>query len=485
MSNNIKSKTVSGVGWSFAESILGQGVTFLVGIVLARLLSPDEYGLIGIITIFVTVLDSIVDAGFSNALIRKKEVSNSDYNTMFIANMAMSVLLFALLFFSAPAIADFFNRTELIPLTQAMASIIILHALSITQNTILVKKLDFKTRTKAALISSVLSGVIGIVMAFTGFGVWSLVGQQVSRRLLATFCLWFFNRWWPNFTFSKESFHYMWGFGWKILVSNIINNLWNELYQVVVGKCYSPATLGQYTRAREYARLLSANLTTVVQRVSFPAMAELQDERARMTAAYRKIIKVTMFVTAISMIFMGAVSEPLVYCLIGPKWHEASTYLPIICVTLSMYPLHAINLNMLQVENRSDLYLKLEIIKKAILIAPLCVGIYVDIYWMLITSVGTGIISFFLNSYYSGMKLGYTSWMQLRDVIPSYAIAFTLAVAVYFLKFIPISYFIILPLQIGVGSVLFFLLMHFIKLEEFTEIKHIATSFFNKLKKKK
>lgn len=485
MADSIKAKTVNGVGWSFAESILGQGVTFIVGLVLARLLSPDEYGLIGIITVFVTVMDSIVDAGFSNALIRKKEVSNDDYNTMFLTNMGMSVLMFFALFFSAPLIADFFNREELIPLTQAMASIIIFHALSITQNTILMKRLDFKTRTKAALISSVLSGVIGIGMAFTGLGVWALVGQQVSRRLFNTLLLWFYNRWWPSLRFSSESFHYMWGFGWKILLSTLINNIWNELYQVVVGKCYSPATLGQYTRAKEYSRLFSANLTSVVQRVSFPAMAELQDNKARMTAAYRKIIKITMFVTALCMICMGAISEPLLYCLIGPKWLEAATYLPLICLSMSFYPLHAINLNMLQVENRSDLYLKLEILKKSISVGPLFIGAYYNIFGMLIATVVVNIICFFLNSYYSGKKLGYTSWMQLGDVMPSYLLAFALGGAVYFLKFLPVSNFVILPLQVLSGIVLFLIVTHFVDFEEYREIKNIAAQFGKKFFHKK
>ena len=321
---SLKDKTVKGTFWSAADAFLGQGVTFIVGLVLARLLSPAEYGLIGICTIFITVMSGIVDSGFSNALIRKKDTTNEDYNTMFITNMVASVVLYLLLFFCAPLIAKFFARPELVSLVRAMGLYLILQALSITQVTILTKRIDFKTKTKASLISAVLSGAIGIGMAFAGFGVWSLVGQQLSKQLLYSVCLWFLNKWWPNFTFSRESFRYMWGFGWKLMASGLLNNIWNQLYQVVVGKFYSPATLGQYSRAKEYAHIFSSNFTTIIQRVTYPALSEVQDDKTRMVAAYRRVIKVSMLVTCVCMLSMGAVAEPLIYCLIGEQWHEAA-----------------------------------------------------------------------------------------------------------------------------------------------------------------
>ena len=470
---SLKNKTVNGVGWSAADAILGQGVTFLVGIVLARLLSPTEYGLIGIISIFIVVLNGVVDSGFANALIRKQDTTNDDYNTMFFTNLSFSILLYIGLFFCAPLIASFFDRAELVDLTRVMGLVLIVNALCHTQVTILTKRVDFKTKTKASLTAAITSGIVGIVLAYCGLGVWSLVAQQLTRQLLYAICLWCFIKWVPTLSFSVESFKYMWGFGWKMLVSGLLNNIWNQLYQVVVGKFYSPATLGQYSRSKEYANLLSMNFTTIIQRVSYPVLSELQDNRERMVNGYRKIIKMTMFVTAVSMISMGAVAEPLIYCLIGPQWHEAATYLPLICISLSLYPLHAINLNMLQVQGRSDLFLILEIIKKAIAIGPICLGIFVGIQWMLVGSIVTGFVSFFLNSYYTGKKLQYSLWMQLRDVAPSYAVAFTIALAVYFLKFLPISYFIILPIQILVGIVVGFIVCELFKLSEYTDLKHI------------
>ena len=482
---SLKDKTVKGTFWSAADAFLGQGVTFIVGLVLARILSPEEYGLIGICTIFTTILTSIVDSGFPNAIIRKKNATDDDYNTMFITNMVASIAFFMLLFFCAPLIARFFARPELVDLLRAMGLILIFQALSITQVTILTKRIDFKTKTKASLISAILSGVIGITMAFTGFGVWSLVGQQLSKQLLYTICLWALNKWWPSFNFSKESFRYMWGFGWKLILSGLLSNIWNQLYQAVVGKFYSPATLGQYTRAKEYANIFSSNLTTIIQRVSYPVLSEIQDDKARMVSAYRNIIKVTMFVTAVTMISLGAIAEPLIYCLIGEQWHEAATYLPLICIAMSMYPLQSINLNMLQIQGRSDIYLYLEIIKKIIAVGPILLGIFVNIYWMLIGVVIQSIISFFLNSYYTGRSLQYSSWRQLLDVAPSYGVALVIAVSVYFLKYLPLSMWIILPAQLLVGALVFLILNERLRLEEYLNVKAIVIEFLNaKLKKK-
>lgn len=481
---SLKNRTIKGVGWSAVDAFLGQGVTFLVGLILARLLSPDEYGLIGICLVFTTVLNGIVESGFSNALIRKKTATDEDYNTMFLTNLVMSIVLYILLFFSAPSVADFFHREELTALVRATGLVLFFNALSITQVTILTKKIDFKTKTKASLSSAIISGVIGISMAFLGYGVWALVAQQLARQLFYTLSLWLLNRWWPKFTFYKDSFRYMWGFGWKLLLSGLLNNIWNQLYQVVVGKFYSPATLGQYTRSKEYANIFSSNITTIVQRVSYPVLAEIQDDKQRMVEGYRKVIKMTMFVTAICMISLGAVSGPLIYCLIGEKWHIAATFLPLICISMSLYPLHAINLNMLQVQGRSDIFLYLEIIKKVIAVIPLSIGIFIGIYWMLVASIGTGIISYFLNSWYTGKSLGYSSLKQLKDVAPSYAIALAIALSVYFLKFLPFSYWVILPLQIIVGALVGIIICELIHMTEYVECKKMLMKVMASVKNK-
>lgn len=267
------------------------------------------------------------------------------------------------------------------------------------------------------------------------------------------------------------------------MVSGLLDKIWTQLYQVVVGKFYSPATLGQYSRSKEYAHFFSSNFTTIIQRVSYPVLSEVQDDKARMISGYRKIIKLSMFVTAICMISLGAVAEPFIYCLIGPKWHQAATFLPLICISMSLYPLHAINLNMLKVQGRSDLFLILEIIKKFIAIGPLCLGIFVDIYWMLIGSIIAGVIAFFLNTYYTGKSLHYSSWMQLRDIAPSYGVALLIAISVYFFKYLPISYFIVLPIQILVGVGVFFIICESVQLKEYKELKSIVLNYVRKIKR--
>lgn len=481
---SLKEKTVKGVGWSAADTFLGQGVTFIVGLVLARILSPEEYGLIGIVTIFTTIMLGFVDSGFSNALIRKHEVSDEDYSTLFFFNLVVSIIMFALLYIGAPAIAYFFERPQLVLLTRVMGLLLIFQAISIVQYTILSRKIDFKTKTKASIISAISSGVIGIGMALTGFGVWSLVSQQLSRQFIYSICLWIFNKWWPKLKLSIDSFKYMWGFGWKLMLSSFLDRVWTQLYQAVVGKYYSPATLGQYTRAKEYASIFSSNLTSIVQRVSYPVLSQVQDDKERLVSAYRRVIKATMFVTAIIMLSMGAVSEPLLYCLIGPQWHEAAVYLPLICVSMSLYPLHAINLNMLQVQGRTDIYLYIEIIKKIIAVLPLCLGIFVSIYWMLIGTIITGIIAFFLNSFYTGKSLGYTSWHQLKDVAPSYGIAFIIALSVYFFKYLPVSNWIILPIQVVVGATVGYIVCEKTQLEEYIEVKGIVMQYASKFVKR-
>lgn len=482
--HNLKDKTVKGTFWSAADAFLGQGVTFLVGIVLARILSPAEYGLIGIVMIFTIILSGLVDSGFSTALIRKKDTTDKDYNTMFITNMAMSLLVYALLWVGAPAIAHFFERPELVSITRVTGLMLIFQAASITQVTILTKRIDFKTKTKASVVAAVVSGAVGIGMALMGFGVWSLVGQKLTNTFLYSVCLWALNSWWPNGTFSRNSFHYMWGFGWKMMVSGLLEHTWNQLYQIVVGKFYSPSTLGQYTRSREYANIFSYNITAIIGRVTYPVLSEIQDDKDRMVSAYRRIIKTSMFATVVLMFSLGAVAEPFIYCLIGPQWHEAATYLPFICISMSLYPLHAINLNMLKVQGRSDIFLYLEIIKKVIAIGPICLGIFVNIYWMLIGTIITGVISFFLNTYYTGKKLGYTSWMQMADIAPTYGLGIVVALSVYFLKYLPLNNFVILAMQIAIGACVFFAICEFVKMQEYVELKGIAASTIKKLLKK-
>lgn len=479
---SLKDKTVKGVAWSGIDNVAQFGVSFIVSIVLARLLSPDDYGLIGIIAIFTAVCQALINGGFTTALIRKKDATDKDYNTAFIVNLGASLLLYVLIYLLSPFIAVFFHREELVALTQVSSLGMIIGALAMVQQTRLTKRIDFKTQTMITIFSSVTSGIVGISMALMGFGVWSLVAQGLSSQGLRTILLWVVNKWVPQLRFSSESFHDLFGFGWKMMVSGLLDTVWKELYQVVVGKFYSPATLGQYTRAKHFSTLFSSNLTTVIQRVTYPVLSSIQDDKERMVAAYRKMIKTTMFVTSISMFFLGAISEPLLYCLIGPKWLEAAVYLPLICISGSTYPLHAMNLNMLQVQGRSDLFLGLEIVKKTIALGPLFIGAFVGILPMLYANMITTILAFFLNSYYSGKFLGYSSWMQIKDIAPSYGLASLVALCVFCLKYLPITYWLTLPLQILLGCAIVVLVCKRTQMEEYLELKAMVEPYLKKIK---
>ena len=475
---SLKDKTVKGVAWSGIDNMVQMGVTFVVSIILARLLSPDDYGLLGIVTIFTHVCQQLISAGFTTALIRKPNATDDDFNTSFIVNLGLSIFFYTVIFLCAPMIADFFHREELVDLTRVSSLGMIIGALAMVQQTRLTKRIDFKSQAKITFIASITSGLVGIVMALLGCGVWSLVVQHLVSNGLRTILLWEVNKWIPQLRFSSKSFHELFGFGWKMMLSAILDTVWKELYQVVVGRFYSPATLGQYTRSKHFSQLFSKNLSTVIQRVTYPVLSNIQNDRERMLSAYRRIIKVTMFITAISMFALGAVSEPLLYCLIGPKWHEAATYLPLICLTGSTYPLHAINLNMLQVQGRSDLFLGLEVIKKIIGIAPLAVCYFYGIMPMLCVSVITTTIAYFLNSYWSGKHIGYSSWQQICDFAPSYGAATLIALSVWFLKYLPITPWLILPLQIIVGTVVFFLITH--KMEGYKEVRSMLMPMLRK-----
>ena len=465
------------------DNIANQGVTFLVGLVLARLLTPHEYGLIGYIMILVAVFNSIVDSGFSNALIRKKDAGQTDYSTAFIFNLAVSVVLMAAMYLLAVPFSRFFREPQLVLLVRVMSVIIIINALALVQRTRLVKNVDFKTQTKASLISSLTSAGVGLGMAFGGLGVWSLAGQQISRQLVNTVCLWILNRWMPSREFSRSSFREMFGFGWKLLVSGLIDTVWREISQLVIGKCYSTETLGQYTRGKQFSDIFSSNMTSIVQRVSYPVLSSVQDERERMREGYRKIIRTTMLASFVLLFGLAAVADSLVVVLIGPQWREAAHYLQILCFSACLHPLHAINLNMLQVQGRSDLFLKLEIVKKIIAIGPLLLGIFIGIDWMLWGWVVTGIISYWLNARYSGTLIGYPIKAQIKDILPSFGVAAVMAVCVFPLSLLDLRPIWTLPVQLCAGAAIVIGLCEALRLPEYAEIKDTALGFLRRNKK--
>ncbi len=486
MSELLKEKTIRGVGWSALDNVLSYAMTFVIGVILARLLSPDDYGLIGLIGIFTGICNCFINAGFSNALIRKKEATSDDFNTVFICNFVMSIVMYGVVFAFAPLIATFFGRSELIVLTRVSSLGMIIGALGIVQSAQLSRRIDFKTQTKITIISIIVQGIVGITLAFSGFGVWALVWQGITSSIIRTLLLWLYNHWIPSLYFSMQSFRELFGYSSKLLAGSLIESVWEQLYQVVIGKCYTPAMLGQYTRATGYSTLFSTNLVGVVRRVSFPALSQIQDDAQRLKGGYKRIIKITMLFTFSCTLLLAAIAKPLLIVLVGFKWLPAATFLQIICFRAMLHPVHSLNINMLQIVGRSDLYLRIEIIKKILHVGPLLLGIFINIYWMLIGSVFHGFICYYINAYYSGQFVNYNMREQVRDITPSFIIAFLVSLIVWLIGVgmermlgatSTIEYTIILFLQIVIGVIFLYKLYQRYNLPEYQELKSIFNEY--------
>ncbi len=482
---SLKQKTVSGLLWSFIDQFANLGITFIAGIILARLLSPREFGLIGMITVFIAVSESFINSGFSSALIRKKDCTDTDFSTVFYFNLVAGILFFFILFFSAPAIAGFFDEPQLEAIVQVLGIILIIDSLTLIQRTILTKRIDFKLQARISVIASLGSGIVAIVMAFNGFGVWSLVVQRLLRQGLNSLFLWLWNRWRPLWVFSKQSFKELFGFGSKLLISGLIDTIYRNIYYLVIGKYFSAQELGYYTRAEGFKNLPSQNLNSIVSRVTYPVLSSIQDDIPRLRNNYQKLIRSVMFITFILMLGMAAVAEPMIHTLIGAKWEPAIIYLQMLCFVGMMYPLHALNLNMLQVQGRSDLFLKLEIIKKLIAIPTIIIGIFWGIKIMIAGMMVNTLIAYYLNSYWSGVKIGYSLKQQVKDILPSFFLALTMAVLVYMLGILlSFSYLIELIIQIIFGVLFILIFCEITKFKDYIFAKQLILEKIYSIKKR-
>jgi O-antigen/teichoic acid export membrane protein len=481
--SSLKAKITKGIGWSFVDNLANMGMAFLVGLILARMLSPTEFGIIGMVTIFISISNSIIDSGFCNALIRKTDAKNIDYNTVFYFNLVLGLFFYLLLYFCSPFISRFFKEPILIPVLRVFGVVLIINSLALIQRVLFIKKIDFKTQTKVSLIASIISGITGITMAYFKCGVWSLVGQQLSRQFLITLFLWIYSSWYPAREFSKKSFKELFGFGSKILIAGLIDTIYKDIYYLIIGRFHSTVQLGQYTRAGQFNDIFAKNLTVVIQKVSYPVLSSIQDDPERLKTAYQKVIRTTVIVSFMGMLGLAATAKPLIVLLIGEKWLTAVSYLQIICFSGMLYPLHAINLNMLQVKGRSDLYLKLEIIKKILAIIPISLGIFWGIEFMLWGGVLNSFIAYFLNSCYSAYLINYSTKEQIKDVLPILLISLFIAGCMWLLTFTGIyNNILLITLQAIVGISFFMLIYERMKYSEYLEVKQIVLSGIRKIK---
>jgi teichuronic acid exporter len=479
---SLKQKTVNGLAWSFLDNFVVQGVNFITGIILARLLSPHEYGLIGMVTIFIALGQSFVDSGFTQALIRKKECTQADYSTIFFFNVLVGIAWYLLLLVSAGSIAGFFSQPELANLIPILGLGVIVNAFSIIQTTQLTKRIDFKLQTRVSAVGSVLAGIIAVGLALRGFGVWSLVALTLAKNILNTLFLWLWNKWKPSLVFNIASFKELFGFGSKLLLVGLIDTTYRNIYLAVIGKFFSAADLGFYTRADQFKQLPSQNLTTVVQRVSYPVLSSIRGDISVLKAAYKKLIKSTMLISFVLMIGLAAVAEPMVVTLIGEQWLVSAEYLQLLCFVGMLYPLHALNLNMLNVQGRSDLFLRLEFIKKAFAVPVIIIGINFGIKMMIMAMIINSLVAYYLNSYWSGRFIGYSMLEQVKDILPSFMLASAVGMAIFFTgHLIVASPIITLSVQILVGALLTIGLAELIQLDSYTYMKRTV---FDQIRRK-
>ena len=419
MSDSLKSKTVKGVVWSSIERFSTQGVQFLIMIIMARLLTPKDYGLIGMLAIFLAVAQSLIDSGFSQALIRKQDRTDVDNSTVFYFNIVVSSALYLILFIAAPFAADFYNQPELTSVMRVVCLGVILNSLAVVQRALLTVRIDFKTQAKASLSAAVISGCIGIVLAYCGFGVWSLVVQQLLNLSVNTLLLWIFSKWRPIAVFSWKSFHELFAFGSKMLASGLLDTLYRNIYPIVIGKLFSASSLGHYTRAQHFSEFPSSNVTGIIQRVTYPILCGIQDETERLEAVYRKFLKLSAFIIFPLMIGMSAVARPFIDIVLGTQWGFCGQLLQIICFAMMWYPIHAINLNLLQVKGRSDLFLRLEIIKKILGITVLCITAPFGLVVMCYGQIFNSIVALVINTYYTGKLINVGFIRQMKDLLPT------------------------------------------------------------------
>lgn len=472
---SLRQKTVSGLTWSFIDSVAGQGIQFIVGIILARMLSPREFGLIGMITIFIAVSESFINSGFSSALIRKKDCTPEDYSTVFFFNLTAGVVFFILLFFAAPSISRFFKEPELKSIVQVLGIVLVIDSATLIQRTILTKQINFKLQTRISVIAALGSGVVAISMAYSGFGVWSLVVQRLCKQAINSFFLWLWNKWKPIAVFSRKSFRELFGFGSRLLVSGLIDTIYKNVYYLIIGKFFSAKELGYYTRADQFNALPSQSLTGVIGRVSYPVLSSIQDDAPRLKTSYQRLIRSTMFITFILMVGMAAVAEPMVVGLIGEKWKPSIIYLQMLCFTGMLYPLHALNLNMLQVKGRSDLFLRLEVIKKTLAVPVIVIGVFWGIKVMIAGMMLNSVVALYLNSYWSGRMIGYPFRQQISDILPSFFLSLAMAISVYLLGLIlPYAPILNLLIQVAAGAAFILIFSEIVKFKDYLFIKELV-----------
>ena len=476
MSNSItdlKQQTKKGLYWSFFNQFSNYGMQFCVGIVMARLLSPSDYGITALPGVFLAIAAVFQDSGMAGALIRKPEIEEKDYSTLFLYSIGMGILMYAALFFASPYIASYFETPVLIPLVRVTALTFLWGPITTVQYVILKRKLDFKTPTKISIATKIFSAIVGITMAYMGYGLWALVISGVLSGFLNLILIVWAVRWYPRTGWSNESFKYLWGYGNKMLASSLLETAYSNITPLFVAKYYSPADLGVYNRARNYAIMPSQNVTGVIQNVTFPVLSKMQDDDESLARNYRRMLKTTAFVVFPLMMLLAGLARPLILTMITAKWEACIILLQLLCFSLMWYPIHSINLNLLQVKGRTDLFFRLEVIKKIIGLSILVVTLPLGLVVFCIGGIISSLVCLAVNTYYTGKLINVGYLKQMRDLFPTLLLSLVLFGVILVINQFISSYLLQILVGGTVGSLVYLGGAFLFKFDELNDVKYM------------
>ena len=486
MENNdikVNQKTVtSNLFWRFMERTGAQGVTFIVGIVLARLLEPEMYGTVALITVFTGILQVFVDSGMGNALIQKKDADDLDFSSVFYFYVVMCSVLYLGMFFAAPLIAKFYERPELTPVIRVMSLILIISGVKHIQQTYVSKHLLFKKFFYSTLGGTVCAAVVGIWMAYKGYGVWAIVVQNLVNQTMDTVILWITVKWRPKKCFSFKRLKGLFSYGWKILVSTLIDKVYADIRQLIIGKMYSAESLAFYNKGKTFPSMIVTNINTSIDSVLLPSLSAKQDDKERVRAMTRRSMRISTYIMAPIMMGFAFIATPVIRFVLTPKWLPCVPFLRIFCITLMFYPIHTANLSAVKAMGRSDLFLILEILKKAVgltaLLSTMWFGVMAMAYSLLFTSVASQII----NAWPNKKLLNYGYLDQLKDILPNILLAVFMGACVSFVSYLGLSDIVTLIIQVPLGVIIYLAGSKLFKLDSLDYILNIAKGYLTRRK---
>jgi teichuronic acid exporter len=466
--DNLKTSVLSSLFWKFLERGGVAGVQLIVQIILARLLLPADYGVIALIIVFISISQVFVQSGLGTALIQKKNVTDADYSSVFYLTLGIALVFYCLLFLGSPFIAAFHNQPLITPVLRVLGILLFFGAVNIIQNAVIARDFLFKKLFVSSLGAILLSGVVGIAMAYVGYGVWALVGQQLTSIIVLCLIMWFTVKWRPKLLFSLTQVRELFSFGWKLLASGLIDATCTNLSSLIIGRLYPASMLGYYTKGQEFPNVLMSNVDSTIQTVMFPAYAKNQDKRHQVKQIMRRALVTSSFLVFPSMAGLAAMAEPLVKLLLTEKWLMCVPFLQIFCAVYALWPIHTANLQAINALGRSDIFLKLTIVKEIIFLTVLAITVPIGIYAMAMGRIVTGVTSMLINAYPNRLLLNYSFTEQWRDVMPALILSLIMFGAAYSVLFLGMSVWATLILQIGVGVVVYVGLAWVLKLEALT-----------------